>query len=179
MALKPKLDLYQPLSSNSINSHFLTKQQRLKRWAHLGLCSAPLIGSFFYRYGYHLSFLKCPLRALTGIPCPTCGMTRSFVAISQGNLDAAINYHLFGPAFFLLFLAGVLSLLRELKTNRDRISFYRSYLAKPSVYFSIGTLYLSYYAVRIARLAYTGELANAFWASPAGNWIIHAPFYVS
>lgn len=179
MALKPKLDLYQPLRSNSINSHFLSKQQRLKRWANLGLCSTPLIGSFFYRYGYRLSFLKCPLRAITGIPCPTCGMTRSFVTLAQGNLEAAINYHLFGPALFLLLLASAMSLLWELKTNRDQISFYRRYLAKPGVYFSVGILYLSYYAVRIAHLAYTGELADAFWASPAGSWIIHAPFYVS
>jgi Protein of unknown function (DUF2752) len=179
MVLKPEVESRQSLRRRALNSCFLSKHQRLNRWAMLGLCSAPLIGSFFYRYGHRLSFLKCPLRSLTGIPCPTCGMTRSFVAIVQGNLDAAISYHLFGPAFFLLFLAGVLSLLRELKTNRDQISFYRSYLAKPSVYFSIGTLYLSYYAVRIARLAYTGELTDAFWASPAGNWIIHAPFYVS
>jgi Protein of unknown function (DUF2752) len=158
---------------------FLPKQQRLKRWVSLGLCSAPLIGSFLYRYGYRLSFLKCPLRSLTGIPCPTCGMTRSFVAIAQGNLDAAIKYHLFGPALFLLFLTVFLSLLWELRTHKTKTSFYRRYFAKPSVYFSAGTLYLGYYAVRIARLAHAGELADAFWASPAGIWINHAHFYVS
>jgi Protein of unknown function (DUF2752) len=158
---------------------FLSKRQRLNRWATIGLYSAPLLGSFFYRYGYRLSFLKCPLRSLTGIPCPTCGMTRSFVAIAQGNLNAAIGYHLFGPFIFLLFLAGAISLLWELKTNKNQTFFYRRYFAKSSVYFSVGTLYLSYYTVRIACLVHTGELSNAFWASPAGNLIIHAHFYVS
>lgn len=179
MVLKPEVESRRSLGRKALNSYFLSKRQRLNRWAMLGLCSAPLIGSFFYRYGYRLSFLKCPLRLLTGIPCPTCGMTRSFVEIAQGNLDAAISYHLFGPTLFLFFLAGVMSLLWELKTNKNQTFIYRRYFAKPSVYFSIGTLYLGYYAVRIARLAYTGELADAFWASPAGFWIINAPFYVS
>jgi hypothetical protein len=167
--------LNQELSS----SPFLSRNQRLKRWAMLGLCSAPIIGSFFYRYGFRLPFFGCPLRSLTGIPCPTCGMTHAFVAIAQGKLDAAIGYHLFGPALFLLFLTVVLSLLWELKTNQNQTSFYRRYLAKPSVYFGIGVCYLSYYAIRIVHLAHEGVLSKAFWASPVGIWIIHTHFYVS
>jgi Protein of unknown function (DUF2752) len=179
MVLKPTSNLTQSLSKKSPYCAFLSKRQRLKRWTILGLCSAPLLGSFFYRYGHRLPFLGCPLRSLTGIPCPTCGMTRSFVAIAQGNFDAAIKYHLFGPAIFLLFLAMALSLLWELKTNKNNIPFYQRYFVKPSVYYSIGIFYLGYYAVRIARLERTGELSDAFWASPAGIWIIHAHFYVS
>jgi Protein of unknown function (DUF2752) len=179
MVLKSEVELRQSFHRKSLNSFFLSKRQRLNRWTIAGLCSAPLFGAFFYRYGYRLSFLKCPLRSLTGVPCPTCGMTRSFVATAQGHLYAAIKYHLFGPAIFLLFLAVVVSLLWELKTNKNHTSFYRRYFAKPSVYFSIGFLYLSYYAVRIGYLVYTGELSNAFWASPAGILIIHAHFYVS
>jgi Protein of unknown function (DUF2752) len=179
MVLKSEVQLHQFLYSKDQNSFFLSRHQRFNHWSIIGLCSAPLIGSFFYQHGYRLSFLKCPLRALTGIPCPTCGMTRSFVAITQGNLEAAIQYHLFGPALFLLFLTVVLSSLWELKINRNQTYFYRRYLARPSVYFSIGISYLSYYAIRIVRLAYTGELSDAFWVSPAGIWIIHAHFYVS
>jgi Protein of unknown function (DUF2752) len=31
----------------------------------------------------------CPLRALAGIPCATCGMTRAFVALARGEPGAA------------------------------------------------------------------------------------------
>jgi Protein of unknown function (DUF2752) len=179
MVLKPEAESHQLFHREGLNSFVLSKRQRFNRWATVGLCSAPLLGAFFYRYGYRLSFLKCPLRSLTGIPCPTCGMTRSFVAIAQGNLHAAIEYHLFGPAIFLMFLALIISLLWELKSNKNQILIYRPYFAKLSVYFSIGILYLGYYAVRIARLVNTGNLTNAFWDSPVGIWIIHAHFYVS
>jgi len=34
---------------------------------------------------------ECPLRAATGIPCATCGMTRAFVSAAQGDLPAAFG----------------------------------------------------------------------------------------
>ena len=39
----------------------------------------------------------CPLRALTGIPCPTCFLTRATVAALRGNLSESIQLHAFGP----------------------------------------------------------------------------------
>lgn len=35
----------------------------------------------------------CPLRRLTGIPCPTCGATRAALALAQGELAAALGFH--------------------------------------------------------------------------------------
>jgi hypothetical protein len=33
---------------------------------------------------------RCPLRALAGVPCATCGMTRAFVALARGDVAAAL-----------------------------------------------------------------------------------------
>jgi hypothetical protein len=41
--------------------------------------------------------LSCPLRALTGIPCPTCFLTRATCASLRGDLAGAIQLHAFGP----------------------------------------------------------------------------------
>jgi hypothetical protein len=38
--------------------------------------------------GYH-GLPPCPLRALTGVPCPFCGMTTATVAITHGHWAAA------------------------------------------------------------------------------------------
>lgn len=46
--------------------------------------------------------LVCPLHALSGIVCPTCGLGRSLVASWMGHLSAAWSYHFLGP----LILAG-------------------------------------------------------------------------
>jgi len=49
----------------------------------------------------------CMLRRTTGLPCPTCGLTRSFYAMGRGAVGEAFEEHPLGPLVFLL-LAVVL-----------------------------------------------------------------------
>jgi len=57
----------------------------------------------------------CPLHALTGLPCPTCGMTRGLSCLLHGNLKVAILFNpllmaiLIGMAFYLLYCVVVVS----------------------------------------------------------------------
>ena len=37
--------------------------------------------------------LNCPIRSLTGIPCPGCGMTRAWKAALRLDLITAFQYH--------------------------------------------------------------------------------------
>lgn len=53
--------------------------------------------------------LTCPLRSLTGIPCPLCGMTRACVAAVHGHVATSLA---FNPAGVLVVLAALLALLR-------------------------------------------------------------------
>lgn len=50
----------------------------------------------------------CPLRLLTGIPCPACGLTTSFTEMAGGNLAAAWAAAPIGPVLFVLFAAMAL-----------------------------------------------------------------------
>lgn len=40
---------------------------------------------------------SCPLRAFTGIPCPTCYLTRATAASLVGRFGDAVALHAFGP----------------------------------------------------------------------------------
>jgi hypothetical protein len=44
-----------------------------------------------------LPLWSCPLRQLTGVPCPTCFLTRSVLATLRGDLPGAMRYHILGP----------------------------------------------------------------------------------
>ena len=43
--------------------------------------------------GWHY---ECPFKALTGLPCATCGMTRAFVYLAHGDPRAALAASPFG-----------------------------------------------------------------------------------
>ena len=47
----------------------------------------------------------CPMLHLTGLPCPLCGMTRAFAALSTGRLSQAISYNFAAPVLFLAMVA--------------------------------------------------------------------------
>ena len=42
--------------------------------------------------------IRCPFRAVTGIPCPGCGLSRAVFSAAALNFKAAFSYH---PLFFL------------------------------------------------------------------------------
>ena len=52
----------------------------------------------------------CPLRAVTGIPCPFCGGTTAATALAGGRLGEALAANPFVPALAVV-LAGVLVLV--------------------------------------------------------------------
>ena len=53
--------------------------------------------------------VACPLRALTGVPCPLCGMTRAIVAAAHGHVGESLA---FNPAGFLVLALAVVAILR-------------------------------------------------------------------
>ncbi|MBI5836464.1 MAG: DUF2752 domain-containing protein [Candidatus Eisenbacteria bacterium] len=61
----------------------------------------------------------CPLHQWTGMDCPTCGMTRSFVALAHGQLDRSLHFHPLGPVLFALSGAAGLALLGGWAASRS------------------------------------------------------------
>jgi hypothetical protein len=66
----------------------------------------------------------CPLRSVTGIPCPFCGMTRGVTAIVHGNFSAAFGLN---PGAFLV-VAMAIVLLVAWRWQRVRIPMWAVFL---------------------------------------------------
>ena len=47
--------------------------------------------------------VRCPFKALTGYPCASCGATRAFSALVEGDLAGAFGWN---PLFAALYVAG-------------------------------------------------------------------------
>jgi hypothetical protein len=49
----------------------------------------------------------CPSRALFGVECPLCGMTRSFAALAHGRVGESFEFHPAGPLLAAAMIAFV------------------------------------------------------------------------
>ena len=52
----------------------------------------------------------CSFKNLTGLPCPGCGLTRSWMAAALGDWETSLNDHRFG---ILLMLYAIMQLFRH------------------------------------------------------------------
>lgn len=155
-----------------VSANCLSVADRQQRWEILSLISFPLIGSFVYNQGYKIPLLLCPLKYLTGIPCPFCGLTRSFLAVAKGNLSQGFDYHLFGPFLFAAFLIILIHITIELVIKRKIWAFYLKIMATTKRKQLILLALINYYIIRIIFLANSGELYDNFTQSPLGKMIL-------
>lgn len=67
----------------------------------------------------------CPFRRLTGVPCPACGLTRSFVEMGNLDLASAAAMHALGPLLWMVFaLMGLHGAAEVLARRRMRAGWF-------------------------------------------------------
>ena len=74
-----------------------------------------LVSYLYLKNYYSLPGISCPLRQITGVPCPTCFLTRSTCLAFQGDLENSFKMHIFGP-FIALFL--IIWSIKSIKTKK-------------------------------------------------------------
>ena len=79
----------------------------------LAACAA-VLGVWALLFGF------CPIRAVTGVICPSCGMSRAWLAALRLDLEAAFFYH---PMFWIVPVVAVLWLFgfQPLRSKRANI----------------------------------------------------------
>jgi hypothetical protein len=85
---------------------------------HLGLLGAALIACAFAFSAWGTPPLPPALSVVFGIPSPLTGMTRSFVALAQGDVVRAFAFHPLGPLSALACAVAVVSCAQVIATGR-------------------------------------------------------------
>jgi hypothetical protein len=119
------------------------------RWGAIATFTLPLgLAMAVSQGGLSLAFPDCWFQRLFGFPAPSCGLTRSFLALARGDWPTALEYHLFGPLLAGVFAAIALMAAWELITQRSRLGFYQRLFYPPAT-FTFVALLLSYYGLRL------------------------------
>jgi hypothetical protein len=152
----------------------LDRPERRHRAVDAAICFGILAAGFFYAPYVHDGPVLCPLRLVTGIPCPACGLTRSFCALASGHPAAAFAEHLLGPPAFAF--AGMLGVAWGYEAARGRrVEWLRRLADSKRVAWTLAGVVLAYYAVRMVQWGWSGELAAWLQSSPCGRaaaWLL-------
>lgn len=78
-----------------------------------------LLVFIFYKFK-----IPCLFRFFTGLPCPSCGMTRAFLAFLSFDFAASFAYHpLLIPALITIFIALHME-VKDFNFNKRRCNIY-------------------------------------------------------
>ena len=100
-------------------------------------------------FGTHVRVLPlpCPFHALTGLPCPGCGLTTAFCLAARGRWTDAAAAHYLGPAGYVAtWVVLFWSILGTLGFTKGPAR----YIDRPGVLWVLAALMLGAWIVRLA-----------------------------
>jgi len=88
----------------------------------------------------------CPLKATTGFPCPSCGITKSIVYFYDGNLLKSLSFHLFGPLVVGFCIFMIVLFLVEIKTKK---TYFRKWFYNRKLAYYLAVFLIGYHIIRL------------------------------
>lgn len=75
---------------------------RRNEWIGVMALTVILVASVIWHPHDEGGFVFCLIRRFTGLPCPGCGLTRSFCALAKGDVARSFGFHWLGPLLFVM-----------------------------------------------------------------------------
>ena len=144
-----------------LKDQILKPQERKNRRIILGVASSIPVFLIFSRVGLTQGLWTCPFFKFTGIPCPSCGLTRSLISLSQGDFKTSWKYHSFGLVLTAIATVTIPYILTELILNKKMSHpLLKFWLSRPSQWI-LGIMFFSYYFYRLG-MGYPDIFYEAF-----------------
>lgn len=150
----------------------LLKSDRHPRLIFLGFFSLAFLTLWSRNQGWGIPLWGNPIKYLTGIPCPFCGMTRSMMMILRGDYAGALSFHLFGfPVFIALWVTMILVVI-ELITGRSILPVFQPLIDNRLLKISASVAFSSYYVLRLYARFGTGNWHDILLNSAFGSTLL-------
>ena len=88
----------------------------------------------------------CPLKMLSGFPCPSCGITKSMVYFYEGDLYKSLYYHILGPIVIVFCSVTIAVLSTELITKKE---YFNQLLYNKKLAYRLAIFLATYHFIRI------------------------------
>lgn len=83
---------------------------------------------------YKSNLTTCYFKQLSGLDCPTCGLSRSFFAMSHFEPTASFHYHILGPFIYSIFLGFFVKYTLEVVARKEMVIRNSAALKKPILF---------------------------------------------
>lgn len=97
----------------------------------------------------------CPLKMLSGFPCPGCGITKSIVFFYEGDLLKSLYYNIFGPLVIAFCVATIVVLVTELITKKE---YFNQLLFNKKLGYGLAVFLGMYHIIRIIYFINTNSI---------------------
>lgn len=88
----------------------------------------------------------CPIKMVTGFPCPSCGITKSIVYFYKGDVSESITYHILGPATVVFCFLIIVLLSVELITKKE---YFNKYMYSRKLAYGLAISIGLYHVIRL------------------------------
>ena len=144
----------------------------MKRHANLVwlvVLSGLLVASALWHPADDGGFVVCLFRRATNLPCPGCGLTRSFCAMGKGDVSRALDFHALGPPLF--FVASILWVrcAAAVAGFDGAVARFDAAARRFRLAWVVGAALILTWAIQLVLLGYSGELLALLREGPLGG----------
>jgi hypothetical protein len=134
----------------TLTSYTINIKSKRKIYGIIGAFITLMVPFFliFFNQNTHIETDQslCPLKMLSGFPCPGCGITKSLVYFYEGDLQKSLYYHILGPFVIAFCLATIVVLSAELVTQKE---YFTKLLFNKKLAYGLAIFLVTYHFIRI------------------------------